>query len=365
MGGTNLQIYNVHTHTFTIKDVPVQYLPFGLVRFLAEHRFTQDLAKTIHKLLPYSDEFIFCRYLNIVNTGKLGGQKEVFLNLARFYPENTIFGAIAVDLAYMGAGQVPRDYIEQLDELADLKKNYGDKVIPFIHVDPRRPNSTQLALKYIEQYGFGGVKLYPSLGYFPYDSRLYPLYEYLETHQIPIVTHASPTGLYYQGRLTPAMFAEAKINIVFDPHQKNNILCRNFSHPLNFKYLLDDFPKLKINLAHFGGNLEWHEYLFDPPYSSEIQTDNWFSVILTLIREYANAFTDISYVLYDPKCMALLKILMQDDTICQKILFGSDYYMVEMDAMEKSFSIDVRSNLGERNYRQIAELNPQKFLLGR
>jgi hypothetical protein len=49
----------------------------------------------------------------------------------------------------------------------------------------------------------------------------------------------------------------------------------------------------------------------------------------------------------------------------QKVLFGSDYYMVESEKYsEKRLSIDLRAELGEDKFWQIANVNPKKYLYG-
>ena len=161
-------------------------------------------------------------------------------------------------------------------------------------------------------------------------------------------------------------------------------------------YLLNQYPKLKISFAHFGGNEDWDDYLQNPLSLEEkakydkIVTEiksllnhdspneqeqkqlkekieaafsmNWLYLILQILKEYENVYADISYTLNDEKYFSFLKVLLQDTQLKQKILFGSDYYMVQTETSEKRFSVDLRGYLGEDDYRQIAETNPKAFL---
>lgn len=77
-------------------------------------------------------------------------------------------------------------------------------------------------------------------------------------------------------------------------------------------------------------------------------------------------YADISYTIFNFQENApLLKILLEDDDIAPKVLFGSDYYMVESEKYsEKRLSIDLRFALGENFFWEIASANPQKYLYG-
>jgi uncharacterized protein len=45
------------------------------------------------------------------------------------------------------------------------------------------------------------------------------------------------------------------------------------------------------------------------------------------------------------------------------VLFGTDYYMVEQETSERAFGLNLRGELGEVLWKQIAEDNPKNFLL--
>jgi len=86
--------------------------------------------------------------------------------------------------------------------------------------------------------------------------------------------------------------------------------------------------------------------------------------------QYPNLYTDISYTAFTPKVQGLyidlvdyLKVLLSNPLVRQRVLFGSDYYMVERESVsEKEASILLRSRLGEDLYKQIAYTNPREFL---
>jgi hypothetical protein len=47
----------------------------------------------------------------------------------------------------------------------------------------------------------------------------------------------------------------------------------------------------------------------------------------------------------------------------KKILFGSDYYMVETEVTERLFGLDLRRYIGEENFKTIAVDNPKVYFI--
>lgn len=119
------------------------------------------------------------------------------------------------------------------------------------------------------------------------------------------------------------------------------------------------YKKMRLCLAHFGGNEEWKKYL---EYPSE--NDNWLYRIRKMMLEYDNLYADISYSIFSFQDNApILKVLLQDKTIKERVLFGSDFYMATKEKYEeKRLSITLRAMLGEELFWQIANINPKQFL---
>jgi hypothetical protein len=102
--------------------------------------------------------------------------------------------------------------------LADIREDHKDEMFPFIFVDPRRITAEKdfftytvsednkvilgdcFIKEYIENKNFSGFKIYPALGYFPFDERLLPLWKYAADNGIPIMTHCIRGVIYYRGR---------------------------------------------------------------------------------------------------------------------------------------------------------------------
>ncbi len=349
--------YNTHIHTFCgDKDVPARFLPLFLVKILSTKVGYSVITTVMKWLSPISKNDSFDRYVQFVTIGKLGSQKAIFENCFSQYPGDTKFIILPMDMAYMGAGSVPRDYSKQLTELRDLRNAYPNNVIPFVHIDCRRNNCVDLFKQAIEEWGFKGLKLYPPLGTFPYDKRYYPIYEYCQSNNLPVISHCTDGNpVYFKGSQDDLIQLLQGCSMPVDYSSKNNkALCAYFTHPLGYKQVMDDFPNLKICLAHYGrGNAE----------TNDIGGLDWDDIIKQMMLTYPNLYVDCAYSMYNEDWWASVKDqLTTNQQLREHFLFGSDFYLVEVETTEKEFDIKFRAYIGEDLFQQIAVTNPMKFL---
>ena len=138
-----------------------------------------------------------------------------------------------------------------------------------------------------------------------------------------------------------------------------------YTDPANYDPIASKYPTLKICLAHFGGDTEWDKYLEHSwqPGSPE-EDKSWLSVIIDLILKHENIYTDISSTLFQKDhYLDLLLVLLENKKIRERVLFGSDYYMMErVKSKEREMAIKIRSRLGPVLFKQIAETNPKRYL---
>lgn len=376
-------IINCHAHVFTIDHVPDKFIPGWLayaIRTKALRQLIISGSEILARMLPgVTAEEVkrYARFIELmVSQEELQrpGQDGLLRILADLYPPDTCFALHSMDMAFMGCGTPPATFEKQLTELAEIKKNreWKDRVFPFVAVDPRRSNHLDLVKKCIEEHSFTGVKLYPPLGYWPCDQRLMgdgKLYDYCHRNQIPIMTHASePTAIRFRGK---ADFEASFHPITGKPVVTSDTLihARILTNPDEYRPVLNQYPKLKLCLAHFGGAQAWSEYL-KRPWSNSVEEDkkgvdgNWLYKVRRLLGEdYPNVCTDVSFTWAYPRFTPLLKMLLMDPVIRQRILFGTDFYMVELKTSEREASIEFRYSLGEEDYAQIAQINPLPFLI--
>jgi len=241
-----------------------------------------------------------------------------------------------------------KSYGRQLETFSKLKFEFKDDFLPFLAIDPRRPGMMKTI---IENVGpgktFTGIKLYPPMGYSPTDPFLYGkndkddcLYRYCIEKQIPIIAHCSAGGfctfvqhLEVIGAVMPEMKFDS-VPIVYtqitEIKFKTNVLksfgdavkerAYKLNHPKLWEMVLDKFPTLKINLAHFGGDPdvygnERREYIF------KLMTKKDKSENLI----YPNLFTDLSCIME----YSLLKDIYDNkfSKIKDRVMYGSDYFL--------------------------------------
>lgn len=347
--GPDPRITNCHTHSFTTAHAPL-YFPHravalfrlfpGLVRFL----------RWLFQFLPWGNVYDFLvRMENFHRTGSRHTQEDIFHEMRRFYPANTRFVILPMDMTHIGHGPVQEDIFAQHDALAQLARKYPDNIIPFATVFPDRPGAAAEVRRCIETLGFRGLKLYPKLGYRPdHPVLMEEIYPLCIAHDLPVVTHCSRGGVYGKG---------------LDQAQQDALTA-----PEAYLPVLERFPGLRLNLAHFGGDKDWHDYLtlgFDPE-NPEERAANWVARIADMIRsgDHPALYTDISYTMFRfAEYIPLLRLFMEDERLREKILFGSDFYMTRQEHLsEKAVSIALRDALGEENFRQIAETNSARWL---
>ena len=352
--------YNCHIHTFTNKAVPNGFLPFGLLRLLRTRLGSLLVQFVVGLILRVVKSGRLERTLALARTGNLASQERIFNNVRRFYPGGTRFVVLPMDMDYMQAGRVPQPYEEQLAELRALyeRPEYRDVLIPFIAVDPRRRDLEQLVRRYVDEHGFRGIKIYPPLGYYPFDERLDAVWAFAEERQIPVMTHCSRGGVYTRSRITESMRHHPLTGAYIRGGPKD--FTDAYSDPDNYRPVLAKHPNLRLCLGHYGGGSEWHDWLRKPWPLPEPQS--WLGKISDLIRAYPNVYTDIAYTACDSAYYPLIKVLLETEVIGDRILYGSDYYMVQMDVSERAFSIGLRGYLGTDNFMRLASVNAESFL---
>jgi predicted TIM-barrel fold metal-dependent hydrolase len=218
-------------------------------------------------------------------------------------------------------------------------------------------------------------------------------------HKIPITCHCSRGGIFaydfafYYDSLFPGDNASKK--------HKMEYFHDYYVSPFAWERVLQSFPDLYLNLAHFGGEEEWAE-LEDKPMP-------WADKMVNLATNwrYPNFYIDLSYflfktvkvadcencdnvnfcvdrgktVLWNANCpmsafreevpakAKLAKMLKWNPNLKEKLLFGTDWYLISGE--EKKYGH--YDNYFKRSIQMLAEIdrelpaytmliNPKKFL---
>lgn len=172
---------------------------------------------------------------------------------------------------------VPNDYV------AELARQYPDKLIPIAGIDPIRGISDAVNEldRCVKQLGMKGLKLYPTYNHFdPGDPLIYPLYEKAIDLDIPIHFHMG---------WTPSVNAPMKYQM---------------------PYLLDvvgiRYRELKVIVAHLG----WP----------------WWEECVCLLAKHQNFCADLAYwCTFPPEKTFRALLLCRDLVGLDRIVYGSEY----------------------------------------
>jgi uncharacterized protein len=351
---------NCHIHTFTIDHVPGRFA--GIFGPLLRIRALRVLLLALLRAFGRAPRSLFVRYARILEVTHSRSQEDIFEIARGFYPQATRFVVLPMDMAFMNAGQPAKTLDKQHHELRLLRDKYPAQVIPFAAVDPRREDVVEDTIVLLEQQNFRGIKLYPPLGFHPNDEALADLYEYAADHEVPIVAHCSRRGVHYRGTPPPGILSDPETGQPLPAVAGDEPITR-LADPDNYLPILSRHPNLKLCLAHFGGDEEWRKYIEDPSLTG---ATSWLAKIAELIKSeaYENLYTDIAYTVYaEEEYVHLLKVLLTHPRLHKRVLFGSDFYVVEHAKLEeRRLAVTVRSVLGEELFHAIAVENPRAFL---
>lgn len=358
---------NCHTHTFTHEHAPDRFVRPPLNYLLRIGVIRRAVLAFAHRLDP-KRQGALGRYAEILETSYGKDQAAIFRRLQSFYPRETRFVVLPMDMEFMGLGALEESVDAQHDELRALAQANPETLIPFAAVDARRGQvGVDKAIDRLRN-GFRGIKLYPPIGYHPFDSNLWPLYDWAaeQSPTVPVLTHCSrPASVQFHGVPTREMQTDPETGEV--GNRERIKLLTWFTDPDSYRALLKRWPTVRVCLAHFGGAGDWERYLDDPWVStSDPAEKSWLAKIADMIRsgEYPNLWTDVAYTLFaDDEYVYLLKALLSDERILERTLFGSDFYVVANARLEeRRRAVRIRAVLGEALFRKIAVENPKEFL---
>lgn len=429
-----LPLTNVHTHVFTSNCAPDRFLRILPVKFVRhfpnaiksglDSKVGRGLIKFFAKLgkgKKSNKRKEVDKYIAFLDVGTEASQLEVFqraFEAAQHYDHAVRIVGLTMNMDFMDTEPSKKQisFETQLEGVKDIKRYYPANFFPFLGIDPRHKSGMDMvvwARIYFETgvkhnatgktYPFfSGLKLYPALGFFPFDPRLEDLYGYAEKNQLPVMTHCTRVGSQYIGARIESIIPknpnmirvpgnanvdnarasiEKRIQDFYDKKWvKNNKLgnndraCDLFGHPENYIPVLEKFPNLKICLAHMGGSNE----ILDAPSSGElgeirqVDTPSWFDRITEMMKVYTNLYTDISYTLSDftktdnEVYRRVVTFMNTPDKngnpLSQRVLFGTDFFMTEQEKREAELYETTQKNLADW-FDVIGRDNPQKYLM--
>lgn len=194
------------------------------------------------------------------------------------------------------------NFNNQIDELEQIAVRCT-RVKPFLGIDARRAGKQDLTALIREKIlaegaRFAGVKLYAPTGFSPTDPALFGengVYELCEKYGIPITVHNSSEGfsthanavkvdglvvqnlkLVQMNRET-VRFSTPFLSLYMRNAIKERALALN--HPWLWEKVLEKYPNLKLNLAHFGGREELMKYIYRDIALKKLSSNEYASLL--------------------------------------------------------------------------------------
>ena len=163
------------------------------------------------------------------------------------------------------------------------------------------------------------------------------VYTYCEERNIPLLMHCTNMGFYFKDEF------------------------RNNSDPDIWMPVMEKHPNLKICFGHFGGaeNLT----------GDTIPDDSWTGKIIKLMEKYKRIYADISYHTEpmdggnkEDNYFKNIKTLMVNDNCKNRLLFGTDFFLVRQRLKDKNYWNYYKKHFSEDVFTKLTEENPQQFL---
>lgn len=236
-------------------------------------------------------------------------------------------------------------FAAQMDDTAALIYRFPGRALPFYGIDPRRSDPLGRARRAILRDGFVGIKIYPSSGWKVTSSPMKDILRFCAEEGVPILKHCNDGGFY--GKTADTANA--------DPRQ--------------WRALLEDHDGLKVCFGHFGGGSGLSQAAKDAAGDITLRPNHWANEILALARDFPGVYADLSAHSYPMKSAAdrktyfdNLKLLLDHSVYGERILFGTDFWLMRIRTDEGRHWRFFEEGLGEEYFRRIAEENPRRYL---
>jgi len=358
--------FDTHCHVFNYRDVPDKFLG---IRVPQNERILSGLEKLLHRIVNSSDTDKYSNLGYFINFLRTRTTSEITEKLLNYYTEkNLIICPLMVDMTPGIGGRIIDDFQLQIEKMKALKDAYPEKILPFLALDPNNPLMMENFLKVFSNtgdYKFFGVKIYPSLGYLPSHPLLMEVYEVCEKKNIPVTAHCSGAIVHTTRKFIsdiPGTHQNPDGSWSSDPvrmkFRRKADYAVFFNQPSNWNAVLTAFPRLKLNLAHFGGDDAWKKFSSGEP-------ENWVNRIIDMMSRFENLYSDFSYTFYKREyAESLKKLLSGNGIIASRVMYGSDYYMVVTEGHFRSLKTGFVTTMGQDLMKKIAKDNPMRFLFG-
>ena len=107
------------------------------------------------------------------------------------------------------------------DEVAAAYKQYPDKIVPFVWVNPALDDVPKKLDRYINELGFKGIKMQPLFDAFVADDPVvYPVMDFAREHKVPVFIHCGhpPFSLPWSIALLAEQYPDVPVTMIHMGH---------------------------------------------------------------------------------------------------------------------------------------------------
>jgi predicted TIM-barrel fold metal-dependent hydrolase len=178
--------------------------------------------------------------------------------------------------------------------------------------------------------------LYPALGYLPSDSRYDAIFSICAEKNIPILTHCGGEAVSTFEKRIEVNDAGKSMTITGKTRQ---FRAYQLNDPKYWESVLKKNPKLRVNLAHFGGEDAWLNT--NKPSDSQGRLET----IIQLMSNYPNVYADFSFNQENRKMQSAFLSAISKKTETAKLIrkrsmYGTDFWVV---LNKRNFNDDQRA----------------------
>jgi predicted TIM-barrel fold metal-dependent hydrolase len=229
-------------------------------------------------------------------TALKGGRRPTIPETIAYYRERKIgLVMFTVDAeAEMGRRRIPNE------EVAQAAAENSDIMIAFASIDPAKGKmGAREARRLIEEHGVKGFKFHPTAqGFFPNDTKAYPLYEVIAAAKLPAIFHSGHSGI------GTGMRGGGGLRL-------------KYANPIYLDDVAVDFPDMPIIIAH-------------PSWP-------WQDEALSICLHKPNVYIDLSG--WSPKYFSPQLVQHANTLLKERVLFGSDFPLITPERWLKDFEV--------------------------
>ncbi len=334
LGNSNAAIQKALAENVIQSELEILSSPAGLLKQLEAEQRVQGLPR----IFTFARTFFNYRFINahylLSNYGCDNGSVQ-------------LIAPALVDFDFgLGAKSPPPTGLPlQFQVMERISEVFGGRVLTYLPYDPWRHAISgramlDEALGFIKRGAAVGFKLYPPMGFAPWDNKKIPpspdwpkdpafpakldaalkmFWDAVSTLDIPVITHANPSN-------------QAATSF------------KELGSPDNWKSLLQQsqYAKVRICFGHFGGQ----ELL-------AAGKPAWPAGFLTLISSFEHAYGDVSYFsdILDPSLEPKLRqrlaaFLKASPNALDKTIYGSDWSMIAIEPRAEIYFLGFANALG-------------------